>query len=69
MTVEMHAYLADLCARYHTGELTQEEDALAQIHAAYCDTCREVMARYETASSEDKSALQSVSGIAEDSLD
>jgi hypothetical protein len=46
MTAEMHAYLADLCARYHTGELTQEEDALAQIHAAYCDTCREVFNRY-----------------------
>lgn len=56
MTVEMHAHLADLCARYHTGELTDEEDALAQIHAAYCDSCREMFERYETANREDESA-------------
>jgi hypothetical protein len=39
MTSQMHAELAALCQLFHSGEISDEEWALLQIHMAYCDGC------------------------------
>jgi len=39
MTPQMHAELAALCRLFYSGELSEEEWALLQIHLAYCDGC------------------------------
>jgi hypothetical protein len=39
MTAKLHEELAALCSRFFSGELSEEEWALLQIHLAYCDSC------------------------------
>ena len=39
MTPEMHAELIALGQLFHSGEISEEEWALLQIHLAYCDGC------------------------------
>ena len=39
MTTQLHEELAALCAHFSSGELSDEEWALLQIHLAYCDCC------------------------------
>jgi hypothetical protein len=39
MTSQLHAELAALCRLYYSGEISDEEWALLQIHMAYCDGC------------------------------
>jgi len=39
MTPQLHAELAQLCQRFYSGTLSDEEWALLQIHMAYCDSC------------------------------
>jgi hypothetical protein len=39
MTTQLHEELAALCTHFSSGELSEEEWALLQIHLAYCDCC------------------------------
>ena len=39
MTAKLPEELAALCSRFFSGELSEEEWALLQIHLAYCDSC------------------------------
>ena len=41
MTAKLHEELAALCSRFFSGELSEEEWALLQIHLAYCDSCHQ----------------------------
>jgi hypothetical protein len=42
-----HDEFAALCALFSTGELTEEEWALLQVHLAYCDSCRLTFHEYQ----------------------
>lgn len=42
MTPQMHAELAALSRLFFSGEISEEEWALLQIHLAYCDGCHRV---------------------------
>ena len=39
MNPKLHAGLQSLCALYYSGEISEEEWALLQIHMAYCGPC------------------------------
>ena len=41
MTAKLHEELAALCSRFFSGELSEEEWALLQIHLAYCESCHQ----------------------------
>lgn len=47
MTPQWHDEFAALCALYPSGELTEEEWALLQVHLAYCDSCRSTFREYD----------------------
>lgn len=47
MNPRWHDEFVALCALFPTGELTEEEWALLQIHLAYCDSCRLAFAEYQ----------------------
>jgi hypothetical protein len=40
MTSELHAELTALGRLFYSGEISEEEWALLQIHLAYCDGCQ-----------------------------
>jgi hypothetical protein len=42
-----HDEFVALCALYHSGEISEEEWALLQIHMAYCDPCHERFLEYQ----------------------
>jgi predicted nucleic acid-binding Zn-ribbon protein len=44
---QWHDEFVALCALFPSGELTEEEWALLQIHLAYCDSCRVVFDEYK----------------------
>jgi hypothetical protein len=44
---QWHDEFVALCALFPSGELTEEEWALLQVHLAYCDSCRAVFRHYE----------------------
>ena len=46
MTPHCHDEFVALCALFPTGELTEEEWALLQVHLAYCDSCRVLFEEY-----------------------
>jgi regulator of replication initiation timing len=45
---QWHDEFVALCALFPSGELTEEEWALLQVHLAYCDSCRLVFEQYQT---------------------
>ena len=47
MNPQWHNEFVALCALFPSGELTEEEWALLQVHLAYCDSCRVVFHHYE----------------------
>ncbi|MBW8869684.1 MAG: hypothetical protein JF563_02755, partial [Acidobacteriales bacterium] len=47
MNPQFHQEFVALCALFFTGELTDEEWALLQVHLAYCDTCRTTFEEYK----------------------
>ncbi len=47
MNPHFHDEFVALCALYHSGEISEEEWALLQIHMAYCDTCHERFLQYQ----------------------
>jgi hypothetical protein len=44
---QWHDEFVTLCALFPSGELTEEEWALLQVHLAYCDSCRVAFEEYE----------------------
>jgi hypothetical protein len=44
---QWHDEFVALCALFPSGELTEEEWALLQVHLAYCDSCRIVFDEYQ----------------------
>jgi hypothetical protein len=50
MTPQMHAELEALCPLFYSGEISDEEWALLQIHMAYCDGCHQTFLQYHQAS-------------------
>jgi hypothetical protein len=47
VTPEWHDEFVALCAFFPSGELTEEEWALLQVHLAYCDSCRVAFREYQ----------------------
>jgi len=47
MNPRWHEEFLSLCALFPTGELTDEEWALLQVHLAYCDSCLAAFREYE----------------------
>jgi hypothetical protein len=49
---QWHDEFVALCALFPSGELTEEEWALLQVHLAYCDSCRVAFEEYQRVASE-----------------
>jgi predicted nucleic acid-binding Zn-ribbon protein len=49
---QWHDEFVALCALFPSGELTEEEWALLQVHLAYCDSCRVAFDEYRQIASE-----------------
>jgi predicted nucleic acid-binding Zn-ribbon protein len=49
---QWHDEFVALCALFPSGELTEEQWALLQVHLAYCDSCRVVFDEYQQITSE-----------------
>ena len=47
MNPQFHDEFVALVALYYSGEISEEDWALLQIHMAYCDTCQEKFLQYE----------------------
>lgn len=47
MNPQWHDEFVALCALFPSGELTEEEWALLQVHLAYCDSCRVIFEQYQ----------------------
>ena len=52
MNPQWHDEFVALCALFSSGELTEEEWALLQVHLAYCDSCRVVFEQYKQLTSD-----------------
>jgi hypothetical protein len=55
-----HDEFVGLCALYHSGEISEEEWALLQIHMAYCDPCHERFRQYQQIASDLVPAMAAV---------
>ena len=49
---KFHDEFVALCALYYSGEISEEEWALLQIHMAYCDDCHERFLQYQQLTSD-----------------
>jgi hypothetical protein len=49
---QLHDEFVALCTLYYSGEISEEEWALLQIHMAYCDTCNERFLAYQRITSD-----------------
>ena len=47
MTPRFHEEFVALCALFYSGEISDEEWALLQVHLAYCDSCRREFEQYQ----------------------
>lgn len=47
MTLHLHSELKALCALFCSGEISEEEWALLQIHMAYCDACHQMFLQHQ----------------------
>lgn len=52
MNPRLHDEFVALCALFYSGELTEEEWALLQVHMAYCEDCRRTFEDYRHISGE-----------------
>jgi anti-sigma factor RsiW len=43
---QLHDELAQLCAVYYSGEISEEEWALLQVHMARCKSCHELFLQF-----------------------
>jgi len=44
---QLHNEFVALCALFYSGEISDEEWALLQVHLAYCDSCRNTFEQYK----------------------
>jgi hypothetical protein len=49
---QFHDEFVALCALYYSGETSEEEWALLQIHMAYCDSCHKRFLEYQQITSD-----------------
>jgi hypothetical protein len=49
---QLHDEFVALCSLYYSGEISEEEWALLQIHMAYCDSCHESFLEYQRITSD-----------------
>jgi anti-sigma-K factor RskA len=47
VTPRFHEEFVALCALFYSGEISDEEWALLQVHMAYCGSCRETFEQYQ----------------------
>ena len=47
MNPQLHDEFVALCALFYSGEISDEEWALLQVHLAYCDSCRSTFEQYK----------------------
>ena len=52
MNPQFHDEFVALCALFYSGEISEEEWALLQIHMGYCDSCRERFSQYQQITSD-----------------
>lgn len=52
MNHQLHNEFVALCALYYSGEISEEEWALLQIHMSYCDSCHERFLDYQRITSD-----------------
>lgn len=64
---EFHDEFVALCAIYYSGEISEEEWALLQIHMAYCDSCHGLFLEYGQITSDVIPALATVAASEPDS--
>jgi hypothetical protein len=57
---QFHDEFVALCALFYSGELSEEEWALLQIHMAYCDACQEKFFQYQRVTSDVIPAMAAV---------
>ena len=55
MNPNFHDEFVRLVPVFYSGELTDEEWALLQVHMAYCDYCREAFEQHQYLASESRS--------------
>jgi hypothetical protein len=60
VTPHFHDEFVALCALYHSGELSEEEWALLQIHMSYCDPCHERFLQHQQIASDLVPAMAAV---------
>ena len=52
MNPQFHDEFVALCALYYSGEISEEEWALLQIHMGYCDACHERFLEFQQITSD-----------------
>jgi hypothetical protein len=60
---QWHDEFVTLCALFPSGELTEEEWALLQVHLAYCDSCRVAFEEYQQIASNVIPAMASAAAL------
>lgn len=68
MNPHFHDEFVALSALYHSGEISEEEWALLQIHMAYCDSCHEQFLQYQQIASDLVPAMAAVAASEADDL-
>jgi len=63
---DFHDEFVALCALYYSGDISEEEWALLQIHMAYCDACHEKFLEYERITS---GVIPAMAAVAASELD
>jgi hypothetical protein len=63
---QFHDEFVALCALYHSGEISEEEWALLQIHMAYCDSCQALFKQYQQIASDVIPAMAAVAASERD---
>jgi hypothetical protein len=63
---QLHDEFVALCALYHSGDISEEEWALLQIHMAYCDSCHERFLQYQQIKSD---LIPAMAAVAASDLD
>lgn len=63
---QFHDEFVALCALYYSGEISEEEWALLQIHMAYCDSCHENFLEYQRITSD---VIPAMAAVAASELD
>lgn len=68
MNPELHREFEALCALFYSGEISEEDWALLQIHMAYCDSCHERFLEYQRIASDVIPALAAAAASENDDM-